>query len=138
MGKPFNIIKGTGYRRNDQGQLLVDAGGYLQSTATPIVLGDPNPAFTTGLINGIAYKGFSLDFMITYRHGGAMYSSTAGALMGRGLTEDTGLSNGYDRAQTFIFPGVKADGTPNDIQVTAADVGFKPKCLGIDSSISGF
>ena len=124
VGKPFNIIKGTGYRRNDQGQLLVDAGGYLQSTATPIVLGDPNPAFTTGLINGITYKGFSLDFMITYRHGGAMYSSTAGALMGRGLTEDTGLSNGYDRAQTFIFPGVKADGTPNDIQVTAADVGF--------------
>ncbi|WP_353481378.1 SusC/RagA family TonB-linked outer membrane protein [Haliscomenobacter sp.] len=124
VGKPFNIIKGTGYRRNDQGQLLVDGGGYLQATATPIVLGDPNPAFTTGLINGITYKGFSLDFMITYRHGGAMYSSTAGALMGRGLTEDTGLSNGYDRAQTFIFPGVKADGTPNDIQVTAADVGF--------------
>lgn len=124
VGKPFNIIKGTGYRRNDQGQLLIDAGGYLQSTATPIVLGDPNPAFTTGLINGITYKGFSLDFMITYRHGGAMYSSTAGALMGRGLTEDTGLSKGYDRAQTFIFPGVKADGTPNDIQVTASDVGF--------------
>ncbi|WP_373550942.1 SusC/RagA family TonB-linked outer membrane protein [Haliscomenobacter sp.] len=124
VGKPFNIIKGTGFRRNDQGQLLIDAGGYLQATATPVVLGDPNPAFTTGLINGITYKGFSLDFMITYRHGGAMYSSTAGALMGRGLTEDTGLSNGYDRAQTFLFPGVKADGTPNDIQVTASDVGF--------------
>ena len=124
VGKPFNIIKGTGFRRNDQGQLLVGADGYLQATATPVVLGDPNPAFTTGLINGITYKGFSLDFMITYRHGGAMYSSTAGALMGRGLTEDTGLSNGYDRAQTFLFPGVKADGTPNDIQVTASDVGF--------------
>lgn len=124
VGKPFNIIKGTGFRRNDQGQLLVAADGYLQATATPVVLGDPNPAFTTGLINGITYKGFSLDFMITYRHGGAMYSSTAGALMGRGLTEDTGLSNGYDRAQTFLFPGVKADGTPNDIQVTASDVGF--------------
>ena len=124
VGKPFNIIKGTGFRRNDQGQLLVGADGYLQATATPVILGDPNPAFTTGLINGITYKGFSLDFMITYRHGGAMYSSTAGALMGRGLTEDTGLSNGYDRAQTFLFPGVKADGTPNDIQVTASDVGF--------------
>lgn len=53
-----------------------------------------------------------------------MYSSTAGALMGRGLTYDTGLKAGYDRAQTFIFPGVKADGQPNDIQVTASDVGF--------------
>ncbi len=124
VGKPFNIIKGTGYRRNESGQLLVDAQGYLQSTASPIILGDPNPAFNTSLISGFNYKNFSFDFMVTYRHGGAMYSSTGGALMGRGLTEDTGLSAGYDRAQTFIFPGVKADGTPNDIQVTAADVGF--------------
>ena len=124
VGKPFNIIKGTGYRRNDQGQLLVDGGGYLQTTTSPIVLGDPNPAFTTSLINEFSYKGLSFNMMWSYRHGGAMYSSTAGALMGRGLTYDTGLANGYDRAQTFIFPGVKADGQPNTTQVTAADVGF--------------
>ncbi|WP_421796065.1 SusC/RagA family TonB-linked outer membrane protein [Haliscomenobacter sp.] len=124
VGKPFNIIKGTGYRRNDAGQVLVDASGNLLTTASPVVLGDPNAAFNTSLINGINYKGFSFDFMISYRHGGAMYSSTAGALMGRGLTEDTGLSVGYDRAQTFLFPGVKADGTPNDIQNTAAGVAF--------------
>ncbi len=124
VGKPFNIIKGTGYRRNEQGQLLVDGGGYLQTTTSPIVLGDPNPAFTTSLINDLSYKGLSFSMMWSYRHGGALYSSTAGALMGRGLTYDTGLEKGYDRAQTFIFPGVKADGTPNDIQVTAADVGF--------------
>ena len=124
VGEPFGIIKGTGFRRNDQGQFLIDGGGYLQATTAPIVLGDPNPAFTSSLINSLSYKGFSLDVMIAYRHGGAMYSSTAGALMGRGMTVDTGLENGYDRAQTFIFPGVKADGTPNDIQVTASDVGF--------------
>ncbi|AEI47693.1 SusC/RagA family TonB-linked outer membrane protein [Runella slithyformis] len=124
VGQPFNIIKGTGYRRNEQGQFLIDGGGYLQTTATPIILGDPNPAFNTSLINDFGYKGISLSFMFSYRHGGAMYSSTAGALLGRGLTYDTGLANGYDRAQTFIFPGVKADGTPNDIQVTASDVGF--------------
>jgi hypothetical protein len=62
--------------------------------------------------------------MISYRHGGALYSSTAGALMGRGLTSDTG-KDVYDRAQTFIFPGVlQSDGTPNNKQVTASDVGF--------------
>ena len=124
VGKPFNMIKGTGYRRNEQGQLLIDAGGNLQSTTSPIVLGDPNPAFLTSLINEFSYKGVSLNVMWSYRHGGAMYSSTAGALLGRGLTEDTGLAKGYDRAQTFIFAGVKADGQPNDIQMTAADVGF--------------
>ncbi|KAB7731423.1 SusC/RagA family TonB-linked outer membrane protein [Rudanella paleaurantiibacter] len=124
VGKPFNIIKGTGYRRNDQGQFLIDGQGYLQTTTTPIVLGDPNPAFTTSLINELSYKGLSFSMMWSYRHGGAMYSSSAGALMGRGLTYDTGLKNGYDRAQTYIFPGVKADGQPNDIQITASDVGF--------------
>lgn len=132
VGKPYNIIKGSGVRRNEQGQPLIDGGGYLQATATPIVLGDPNPAFNMSLINGLTYKGFSFDFMLSYRHGGAIYSSTAGALMGRGLTEDTGLSNGYDRAQTYLFPGVKADGTPNDIQVTASDVGFNNLYFFVD------
>lgn len=124
VGQPFNIIKGTGFRRNDAGQLLIDSQGYLQATTSPVILGDPNPAFNTSLINTFNYKGLSLNVMLSYRHGGAMYSSTAGALLGRGLTYDTGLANGYDRAQTFIFPGVKADGQPNDIQVTASDVGF--------------
>ncbi len=124
VGKPFNMIKGTGYRRNEQGQLLIGGDGYLQSTASPVELGDPNPAFLTSLSNGFTYKGVSINAMVSYRHGGAMYSSTAGAIMGRGLSEDTGLEVGYDRAQTFLFPGVKADGQPNNIQVTAADVGF--------------
>jgi outer membrane receptor protein involved in Fe transport len=124
VGQPFGVIKGTGFRRNDQGQLLIDGGGYLQATTAPVILGDPNPAFTSSLINSFTYKGFTLDVMLSYRHGGAMYSSTAGALLGRGMSVDTGLENGYDRAQTFIFPGVKADGTPNDIQITASDVGF--------------
>jgi TonB-linked SusC/RagA family outer membrane protein len=124
VGEPFGVIKGIGYRRDDQGQLLIDGGGLPLVTTTPVILGDPNPAFTSSLINGLTYKGFSFDVMLSYRHGGAMYSSSAGALMGRGLTYDTGLENGYDRAQTYMFPGVKADGAPNDIQVTASDVGF--------------
>ncbi len=124
VGQPFNIIKGTGFRRNEAGQLLIDGGGNLQSTPTPVVLGDPNPAFNTSLINTFNYKGLSLNVMLSYRHGGVIYSSTAGALLGRGLTIESGTESGYDRAQTFIFPGVKADGQPNDIQITGSDVNF--------------
>lgn len=124
VGQPFNIIKGTGFRRNDKGQFLIDAQGYLQATTSPVILGDPNPAFVTSWINDFSYKGLTFNFMLSYRHGGIMYSSSAGALLGRGLTVDNSLEEGYDRAQTYIFPGVKADGTPNDIQVTASDVGF--------------
>ncbi|MGA0558267.1 SusC/RagA family TonB-linked outer membrane protein [Larkinella sp. VNQ87] len=125
VGQPFNIIKGTGFRRNEQGQYLIDGGGYLLATTSPVVLGDPNPAFTTSLINEVTFKGISLSVMMAYRHGGAMYSSTAGALLGRGLTIDTGTETGYDRAQTLVVPGVKlSDGTPNDIQITASDFYF--------------
>ncbi|WP_305951817.1 SusC/RagA family TonB-linked outer membrane protein [Emticicia oligotrophica] len=124
VGQPFNIIKGTGFRRNEAGQLLIDGGGNLQSTPTPVILGDPNPAFNTSLINTFNYKGLSLNVMLSYRHGGVLYSSTAGALLGRGLTIESGTESGYDRAQTFIFPGVKADGQPNDIQITGSDVNF--------------
>lgn len=119
VGRPFNMILGTGFRRNEKGEFLIDSQGYLQATATPIELGDPNPQFLSGLNNTFTYRGFALDFLITYRHGGAMYASTAGALMGRGM-----IDTGFDRAQTLIFPGVKADGTPNDIQITASDVTF--------------
>ncbi len=132
VGQPFNIIKGSGNRRNDAGQLQIDAQGYPIATSAPIVLGDPNPAFNSSLTNTFTYGNLALDVMISYRHGGAMYSSTAGALMGRGLTYDTGLENGYDRAQTYLYPGVKADGTPNNIQVTASDVGFNTKYFFTD------
>nr|WP_310587785.1 SusC/RagA family TonB-linked outer membrane protein [Larkinella punicea] len=125
VGQPFNVIKGIGFRRNDQGQYLIDAGGYLLATTSPIVLGDPNPAFTSSLINEFSFKGLSLNVMMSYRHGGAMYASTAGALLGRGMTTDIGLETGFDRAQTLVIPGVKlADGTPNDIQITASDFYF--------------
>jgi hypothetical protein len=125
VGQPFNVIKGTGFRKNEQGQRIIDGGGYLLATTSPVVLGDPNPAFTSSLINNFTYKNFSLEVMVAYRHGGAMYSSSAGALLGRGLTVDNGLERGFDRSQTLVIPGVKlADGTPNDIQITASDFFF--------------
>lgn len=126
VGEPFNVIKGTGYRRNDQGQYLIDAQGYLLTTTSPIVLGNPNPAFTSSLINEFKYKSLTLNVMLSYRHGGAMYSTTAGALLGRGLVDvDNGKLGGTDRSQTFIIPGVKnSDGTPNDIQITSSDFYF--------------
>ncbi|QKZ11137.1 SusC/RagA family TonB-linked outer membrane protein [Spirosoma sp. KUDC1026] len=125
VGQPFNVIKGTGFRKNEAGQYIIDGGGYLLATTSPVVLGDPNPAFTSSLINTFNYKGLSLEVMVAYRHGGAMYSTTAGSLLGRGLTIDNSLERGVDRAQTLVIPGVKlADGTPNNIQITSSDFYF--------------
>lgn len=121
VGQPFNIMKGTKWRTNAQGQRLVDAGGNYLVTSTPEIMGDPNPRFLTSWGNSLSFKGFSLSGQLEYRHGGVIYSSMAKAALGRGTSRDTE----FDRDQTFILPGVKAtDGTPNDVQITASDVFF--------------
>jgi len=119
-GRPFNIIKGNAFLRDERGNRIVGGNGLYLSDPTIRELGNPNPAFNTSWINTLNYKGLSFNLMLEYRHGGALYSSTAGALLGRGLTKDTE----FDRSLTFILPGVKQDGSPNDIQITAADYHF--------------
>jgi hypothetical protein len=85
--------------------LLIDASGNLQATTSPVVLGDPNPAFVTSLINTFNYKKFSLNVMVSYRHGGAIYSSTAGALLGRGLTIESGQKQVMTVHKPLFFQG---------------------------------
>ncbi|HEV7381892.1 MAG TPA: TonB-dependent receptor, partial [Dyadobacter sp.] len=119
-GEPFNIIKGTAIRRDENGNPIIASNGYLLQEASPRILGDPNPAFTSALINTFKYRGFSLSVMMEYRHGGAMYSTTAGSLLGRGLTKDLDI----DRSQGYIFPGVTQEGAPNTTQITSSNVYF--------------
>ncbi|QYH41000.1 SusC/RagA family TonB-linked outer membrane protein [Algoriphagus sp. NBT04N3] len=120
-GQPFNIIKGVGFERDEQtGQPIVLSNGLYKPSAELKVLGDPNPAWTGSWINSFTYKGFTLNAMMEYRHKGAIFSNTVTATLARGVTKDPVV----DRELTFIMPGVKEDGTPNDIQITASDYFF--------------
>lgn len=120
-GQPFNIIKGVGFERDEQtGQPIVLSNGLYKPSAELKVLGDPNPAWTGSWINSFTYKGFTLNAMMEYRHKGAIFSNTVTATLARGVTKDPVI----DRELTFIMPGVKEDGTPNDIQITASDYFF--------------
>jgi len=120
-GEPFNIIKGIGFERDEQtGQPIVLSNGLYKPSAELKVLGDPNPAWTGSWINSFTYKGFTLNAMMEYRHKGAIFSNTVTATLARGVTKDPVV----DRELTFIMPGVKEDGTPNDIQITASDYFF--------------
>jgi len=61
-----------------------------------------------------------------YTKGGDMYSATSSVLLGRGVTKDTE----FDRAASYILPGVKADGTVNDIQIAATQAYFNNTVAG--------
>lgn len=134
-GRPFNIIKGQGIVRDENSgeKVVLPSGGY-QSTAVPVEFGDPNPAWTGSWINTFRYKGFTLNYMLEYRHKGIIVSHTIVATLNRGVTVDPVI----DREYSLILPGVKQDGTPNDIQITATDYfnsyGGNPEPRAFDGS----
>jgi TonB-linked SusC/RagA family outer membrane protein len=120
-GEPFNVIKGIGFARDEaSGQPIILSNGLHKPSSTIEILGDPNPKWNGSWINTFSYKGFTLSAMMEYRHKGDIYSSTVTATLARGVTKDPVA----DRELTFIMPGVKEDGTPNDRQISASDYFF--------------
>jgi len=120
-GEPFNIIKGIGFERDEQtGEPIILASGLHKPSADLVTLGDPNPRWNGSWINTFSFKGFTLNAMLEYRHKGAIFSNTVTGTLARGVTKDPVI----DRELTFIMPGVKEDGTPNDIQITASNYFF--------------
>jgi TonB-linked SusC/RagA family outer membrane protein len=109
-------------------QLVVDGDGNYLEAPEPGIIGDPNPDFQLTGITNLAYKGFSFRMQWDYSHGGDMYAVTPLILLSRGLTKDTD----FDRDLPVVLPGVKQDGTPNDIQITATGAHFRNLLQGPD------
>lgn len=114
--QPYGIILGEKILRDDAGNPIVTGSGTYQVDNSDLgVLGDPNPNYT---LNGgltLTYKGLSFNALLTYVNGGSIYATTPSTLMARGILQETD----FDRFVPVVAPGVKADGTPNDIQITA-------------------
>jgi hypothetical protein len=134
-GKPLGVIQGS-YSLRDTGRTAVSAkptgqrivdnnGNYVSSNALGII-GDPTPDFKLTGISTLSFKGISFRMQWDYTQGGDMLAYTPGTVIGRGLTKDTD----FDRQLPFILPGVKRDGTPNDVQISASAAYF--------NNLSGF
>ena len=114
-GKPFSSIVGTAVARDENGNLIVDSNGNYVSETDLSIIGDATPDFLLNVSNTFSYRGLNLNFLISYQHGGDIYSQTVAGYLLRGITSDTD-----DRLNTLILPGVQEDGTPNDIQLNAS------------------
>ncbi|WP_421801591.1 SusC/RagA family TonB-linked outer membrane protein [Flagellimonas sp.] len=131
-GLPIGVILGNKVVRTN-GELTVDNNGdYIVGSSTTEYLGDPNPDWTASLDNGISYRGLNFNMSWQYRHGGDIYSQTAAALVGRGVVD---ADRPLDREKTYALPGVKQDGSPNDIQMTTTRIYFNN--LGFGSNEFG-
>ncbi len=126
-GEPLGVIVGSRIQRDSDGNFLVnDAGNYREEEGA-FVIGDPNPDYLLNISNSFSYKNFNLSFLFTYVKGGDIYSRTVSTLLGRGLTTDT-----VDRENTFILPGVRDDGSPNNIQINNSTFYFSNVLFGPD------
>lgn len=128
-GQQLGVIFGSRVLRDDAGNRLVDENGYWIQDPTNGVIGDPNPDWFATVNPGFTWKNLTVNMQWEYQKGGDIYATTVGALVGRGLVEDTD----FDRTQSIVLPGVRqSTGQPNDIQVTATEAYFNNIGFGVD------
>lgn len=121
IGSTFPVIYGTQFRKDDQGRVLVDERATINGVpnlnhgfpmaGSPGVIGEVSPDFVLGGGTSFRYKNMSLSATFDWKSGGQMYHGTNGLMeYVYGISKST-----EDRTTPFIYPGYKADGTPNDI-----------------------
>lgn len=126
-GEQFGVIVGSRIQRDVNGNKVVESTGLYKIEQGIFNIGNPNPDYILNVSNSFSYKNFNFGFLVNYIAGGDMFSQTIATLLGRGLTTDT-----VDRLGTFILPGVKADGSKNDIQINNSDYYFGNIISGAD------
>ncbi|WP_234733101.1 SusC/RagA family TonB-linked outer membrane protein [Tellurirhabdus bombi] len=113
LGGSLFGINGNVWKRNAQGQLLLDNNGYPQVQATMANIGDRAPRWTGGITNTLTYQNLSLSFLIDVRIGGHVYNATENSLVSSGLSTKT-----LERGQTRVFEGIiESTGEPNTKEV---------------------
>ncbi|MFY8110298.1 MAG: SusC/RagA family TonB-linked outer membrane protein [Bacteroidia bacterium] len=115
VGEPYGVFYGTKWARNSSGQLIIGTNGL--PTVDPVRgnLGNPYPDWFAGLRNTFTYKNVSLTCLFDIRQGGSIWNGTWARLQQIGQTEES--AEGREKA--YVIEGVKADGTNNDIAISA-------------------
>lgn len=116
-GQSYGQIRGTGYQRNENGELLVGSNGAYMPTDELVNLGSSLADWTGGLSNTVSYKGISLRVLLDMRFGGKIFSTTNMWGKYSGMMEETVANN--IREDGIIVPGVKEDGSANDVSISA-------------------
>ena len=117
VDEPLGILMGSAWKRNDIGELLVDADGMPQYDENTKKIGDPNPDWLMNINNSFKYKNFNFGFLWDLRHGGDIYNGTKASLYSRGKLKDT-----EDRTSTHTITGIYDAGTPNAGQASSIEL----------------
>lgn len=117
VGAAYGQIRGIGYKRDENGNKLVDENGYYIGTDELVNLGSALPDWTGGITNTFSYKGVSLRTLIDISMGGKMFSTTNMWGKYSGIFEETVANN--IREEGIIVDGVTEDGEKNEKSISA-------------------
>lgn len=107
VGQPMGVLYGSAWKRDDAGNLLVDASGLPQYDPESKKIGDPNPDWLMNINNSFTYKSWNFSFLWDIRHGGDIWNGTKASLYTRGKLAET-----EDRTGTHTITGIYDEGTP--------------------------
>ncbi|WP_298791475.1 SusC/RagA family TonB-linked outer membrane protein [uncultured Allomuricauda sp.] len=124
-GEALGVFFGSRILRDANGDFVVGADGNYVQDPNDGIIGDPNPDWVANVRNSISYKNFTLGFQWNYTQGGDVYSSTISTLMGRGLITET-----VNREDTYVLPGVDANGNTNNLQINNSTFWFSNILFG--------
>lgn len=114
-GEKYPVIYGVGYKRDANGNRLVDENG-LPIAGEAQVIGKVSPDFIMGFNTTLRLWDCTISAVLDWKQGGQMYSRTSGLADYYGVSKRT-----ENREGTIIFEGYKEDGTKNDIGITGAN-----------------
>ena len=89
VGHPLGALFGTGSKTKADGSLDLDENGFPQITASPEVLGNPNPDWRGGLGFNLRYKKINLNVLVEHSQGGKFSPRTLWVLRRFGTTQET-------------------------------------------------
>lgn len=119
---------GVGWARGPNGNVLIDEDTGLRIAGNDKRLGDLYPDFKVGFSNTLSFWDFQLGFLIDWKQGGNVYSSTVQDLRSSGLAAETA----QNREGTFVDEegvivteraedGSIVDTRPNDVPVQSME-----------------
>lgn len=115
VGIPYAQIMVYDFKKDEKGNLVVNASGLPQRTDALVSAGTGVPPFSGGWSNELGYKQLHLSFLIDFKYGGHIYSGTNANAYKYGLQKETligretgitvsGVSDAGDPVTTTIDP----------------------------------
>ena len=75
-GKAYGMLFGTTYKRNESGQIIIDASGRPVVSPNKAYLGKYTPDWLGSINNSFSWKNFNLSFLVDANVGGSLFSVT--------------------------------------------------------------